>query len=73
MKVNVWRQREGSRDTWTHGPSGNMVETPGRAVLQVEAGAVDLDFQERDFAYAESDEGEGRRGSGEGKREGELD
>lgn len=73
MKVNVWRQREGSRDTWTHGPSGNMVETPGRAVLQVEAGAVDLDFQERDFAYAESDEGKGRRGSGEGKREGELD
>lgn len=50
-----------------------MVETPGRAVLQVEAGAVDLDFQERDFAYAESDEGKGRRGSGEGKREGELD
>lgn len=49
-----------------------MVETPGRAVLQVEAGTVDLDFEERDFADAESDEGERRGGSGEGEGEGEL-
>lgn len=48
------------------------METPGRAVLQVEAGTVDLDFEERDFADAESDEGERRGGSGEGEGEGEL-
>lgn len=50
-----------------------MVQAPGCAFLQVEAGAVHLDFEEGDFADTEPDEGERRRGRGEGQRGRELD
>lgn len=49
------------------------MQAPGRALLQIEAGAVDLDFEEGDFADTEPDEGERRRGRGEGQHGRELD
>lgn len=66
-------RNEGRGNLGTHRPSGNMVQAPGCALLQVEAGAVDLDFEEGDFADTEADEGERRRGRGEGQRDRELD